>query len=1042
MIAHIPSIMNSRKNRMFVVACLVLVFAALFEWLPRFMGDGPEHVDLLLRQAYTSHRNMELRWQGAGFSVYSADQSETGGSESPSLLRAQEIIAKTRNASDPVWIRLQGKLALLLGEPQVAVKLLGRVHDVSPKSVPVLIDLASAYFEKAEKDRSDVAYGKSLELLGEALNLEPGNTLALYNCAIVEDRLFLYRQAADHWNSYIALDKSSGWSSEAKQRLAEIRKKLEQHESRIKAPLRTAAEVAENGLPRNSDLRSEVDARVEEYSEAAVQDWLPQAYAANPDHHAVNALDALGQLLLQDHGDSWLLDFMKTQNLPASQKAVQVLQQSIRANIQGDAVNGQLFARKARMIFRGIGSEPGSLRADVEEVNALRLLFKSADCIALSRQLEKPLVARRYFQLLARMELEHTACLVRAGEQGTALESLKRAEAAVNEGRLGSQKINVINYQSALEALKDGRSEPLWKMSLNALQLFWSGLFPDKRAYPFYASLADWAEENSQPFLFLEFAREAAVTIDATELTSFRAMAHYRFAEAALAASRDRIAKDEFNHSEELFQTMPQNESVLIHRAGIEVLLAGLEAQRGEHEQPLARLARIEPRVHEIASFLTQYQFYSTRALLFAREGNYPDAESDYRRAIAAAEGSLSSVKDERDRLAWSRSYGTAYRGLSQVLINESRTDEALRVWESFRASDLRTFAKGTAAHNQDGVKDLADAQSSLGISAALVYMLTDDGLAIWAVSSQRIEFHFGRVDRQGLVRSAERLTSLCSDPRSDVGELRKEARKLYKALLAPVEQNLSSKAVIVEPDEELSAVPFEVLVGNDGRYFIESKSVSYLPGLFFINRLRPVEVSSDKALVVGVSAVPEPYRKLLPPLPDAEEEAREVARELPNARVLTGQTAQPKNVRNEVSEAKIFHFAGHSLYENGRLELLLNASAGEAPLLDLAGLSLKELNGLQLMVLSACSTQGASGESFHQAQNAVRLILQARVPHTIASRWDIDSRTTTEFMKEFYHHFSLQGDTSSTLSQAMNHARQEHAHPYYWAAFSNFGRE
>jgi len=237
-----------------------------------------------------------------------------------------------------------------------------------------------------------------------------------------------------------------------------------------------------------------------------------------------------------------------------------------------------------------------------------------------------------------------------------------------------------------------------------------------------------------------------------------------------------------------------------------------------------------------------------------------------------------------------------------------------------------------------------------------------------------------------------------------------------------------------------LASVPFEVLLGHDGHYLIESKSVSYLPSLFFANRLRPGNLSGDKALVVGVSAVPQAYNKVLQPLPDAEEEAREVGRELGNARVLTGETAQPKNLLRWLDQSTIFHFAGHSVYENGKLELLLNQGAGEAPLLDMGQLSRTKLYSSQLIVLSACSTQGVSGESFHQAQNAVRLILQARVPHTVASRWDIDSRTTTEFMKEFYRRFSLEKDTSRSLAQAMNHARQEHAHPYFWAAFSVFG--
>jgi CHAT domain-containing protein len=1033
--------MKARKAILLVGAVVALGATGSVVWLPEYVGDNPRHANVLLREAYTSRRNLELRWEGANFVPYQAEQRGTDSNlDPPSLLYAQAIIAKHRSASDPEWVRLQGKLALLLGEPQIAVKLLGRVYDSSPKTVPLLIDLATAHFAKAEKDGLDVSYGKSLELLGEALDLEPENTVALYNSAIVEDKLFLYREAATHWRAFLALDKSSGWSKDATQRLAVIQQKLEQHEIRIKTPLRTTAEIAEADLTRNSELSREVDARVEEYSEAAVQEWLPQEYSATPERDAVIALHALGQLLSQTHGDSWLRDFVATPNSALSQKAVQALQQSIRANIQGDAVDGQLLAHKAYLLFRAVGSEPGTLRARVEEVNALRLLFKSGDCIALSRQAEKPLTSRRYLQLLARMELEQTACLVRAGQQDAALEALKRAEVAVDAGRLDSQKINVINYQSALEALKDGRSEPLWKMSRNALQLFWNGLFSAKRAYPFYTSLADWAEENSEPFLFLEFAREAAATIDATDLTSFRAMAHYRFAEAALAASRDQVAKDEFSKAERLFQSMPQNQSVLIHRAGIEVLLAGLEAQRGEQDRAFARLAKIEPDIAAMDSFLTRYEFYSTRASLFSKNGRNSDAESDYRLAIAAAEGSLSSVKDERDRLAWSRSYGAAYRGLSQVLIRQSRTDEALRVWESFRASDLRTFAKQTAAQAESQVNDLAETQRSLGANTALVYILTDDGLAIWTVSARRIDFHFGKVDRHGLVRSAERLTSLCSDPSGDIGEIRKEARKLYQALVAPVERNLSLGTVIVEPDEQLASVPFEVLVGNDGRYFIESKSLTYLPSLFFVNRLRPGNLSGEKALVVGISAVPQAYGEILQPLPDAEEEAREVGRELGNARVLTGETAQPKNLLRWIDQSTIFHFAGHSVYENGKLKLLLNQAEGASPFLDLGESSLKKFNGLQLMVLSACSTQVASGESFHQAQNAVRQILQARVPHTVASRWDIDSRTTTEFMKEFYHWFSLEKDTSRALSQAMNHARQERPHPYYWAAFSVFG--
>ncbi len=828
--------MKILKTSAWVGAIFVLGAAASVRWMPRYVGDNPEHAARLLCSAFESRRNIEMKWQGASFSPYKADDGNTdGGHNALPLLRAQEIISKHKNTSSPEWLRLQGELALLLDEPQAAVKLLGNLHETSPKEVPLLIDLATAYFEKAQSGDSDISYGRSLELLGEALDQQPENAAALYNSAIVEEKLFLFRQSKKHWDAYLNVDRTSGWSTDARQRLERTGQMVGEHEAKIKAPLHTPAEIAAHGL-QDQTLLNEVEERIEEYSDVAVQDWLPQAYVSTSPSELKIALHELGSELLQKHGDSWLLDFIQAHNTTQMQEAVHALQESIRANVAGDAVDGKRLAENAAALFKVAGSEPGTLRAKVEEVNALRLLFKSPECNTLSQQLERPLTSHRYYQLLARVELEQTSCQVRAGNQDKGLESLKRAEIAVKDGKFSSQKINVINYQSALEALKDGRSGPLWQMSRNALRLFWSGLFPDKRAYPFYTGLADWAEQNDSTFLFYEFAGEAAATIDFTDLTSFRAMAHYRFAEAAVAAGRNQAAKDEFNHSEKLFQELPQNESVLIHRTGIEVLLARLEAQRGDHERALARLAKIEPGISGIASFLTQYQFYSTRAFLFDKKGNYPDAERDYRRAISAAEGSLRAVKDERERLAWSRSYSAAYRGLSQVLIDQSRTDEALRVWESFRASDLRSFAKQPAALSAGGSKDLVDAQRELGTSVTLVYMLTDEGLAIWTVSSQRVDFHYEVLGTLALTRSAERLTSLCSDPDSDIGEIRMEARKLYETLLAPVERTLSSGTVIIEPDEPLASVPFEVLLGGDGHYFVESKSVTYLPSLFLSN--------------------------------------------------------------------------------------------------------------------------------------------------------------------------------------------------------------
>jgi CHAT domain-containing protein len=70
-------------------------------------------------------------------------------------------------------------------------------------------------------------------------------------------------------------------------------------------------------------------------------------------------------------------------------------------------------------------------------------------------------------------------------------------------------------------------------------------------------------------------------------------------------------------------------------------------------------------------------------------------------------------------------------------------------------------------------------------------------------------------------------------------------------------------------------------------------------------------------------------------------------------------------------------------------------------------------------------------------------VFLNAGVPQVMASRWNVDSRATAVFMNAFYDRL-LKGQPAAVAIRAIAsdiRKRPVGAHPYYWAAFSLYGR-
>jgi CHAT domain-containing protein len=442
--------------------------------------------------------------------------------------------------------------------------------------------------------------------------------------------------------------------------------------------------------------------------------------------------------------------------------------------------------------------------------------------------------------------------------------------------------------------------------------------------------------------------------------------------------------------------------------------------------------------------------FYSTLGEVQLRGHREVEAEQSLRPALALAEQRLWSLRSEAERTSWSKDSASAYLALVEAELVQGRPQDALEMYEWYLGAPQRV---AVGSHAQRSLTNLASPDPTplaprlplLAKETVLAYATLPDGMAIWIYDDRGVNAQWIPQQTEDLRELAARFHDLSSDPKSEIGALRRDARSLYGSLIAPVEQHLApERTLVIEAEGWLARVPFEALLDSHGHYLIERVPIVYSLGQDSETRLRSNSGISAglSALVVGSTA--SSMADGLIPLPDVAAEADTVSSGFHSATVLKGREATFNTVRDELSGKAVFHFAGHSLATADKAGLLLAGETGiDAPLLLGADAVRRvKMPTMQLAVLSACSTAAGSGGSsgFNSITEA---FLRAGVPHVVASRWAVDSVEARTFVEDFYRN-ALGGQNVSDairLSSRKMLSNPRTAHPYYWSAFAAYGR-
>lgn len=263
---------------------------------------------------------------------------------------------------------------------------------------------------------------------------------------------------------------------------------------------------------------------------------------------------------------------------------------------------------------------------------------------------------------------------------------------------------------------------------------------------------------------------------------------------------------------------------------------------------------------------------------------------------------------------------------------------------------------------------------------------------------------------------------------------------ELYGRLVAPLRAHLHNPRLLIVPHGVLHYLPFVALRDpRTARHLIEDYTITYAPSASSLPFLRAKETPvKGKALVIGAPA------GVSPDLPGAMREAIAVAKALQTVPV-TGRAARESLLYRLNADVDLVHIAAHGFFERDAplfSRLALAAGDGYDGNLEVHEiLSEVDLQGVNLVVLSACQTGVGKGNAGDDIVGLTRALLYAGTPGVISTLWDIGDEATATLMDHFYSRL-LGGDS---VADALRYAQLrllhgDHPDPRHWAAFTLHG--
>ena len=1025
-------------------ASLALVAAILFIWLK----IREPNVDQLLAQAYTDHRVLELRFDGASHSdriVTRGSPTDNSTSSNPiALLEAENMIGHhlQREPDNARWLQMKARADILEDHPDAAVKTLKPLWEQSRNDNSLRLDLATALFARAEATNNAADYHDALALLKNVLHSDPRNPTALFNEGIILERLFLFQGAIDAWDNYLAVDPHSPWADEARANLQRVKHKLAERSERSTRPLLSPKEFAKIMGSADEQRISALDRRAERYFDIAMQSWLPQAYtqSAPGSGDALDAqrgLDGLAILLKTRHDDDWLAEFLEQVKSTEQKKAILDLVSSSDAVRVGRYERGVSKARRSLAEFQQSRDRAGILWSDFALMYSDTFGLHYADCLRVGSAALRNIKGTHYRWLQTQMTIQLGECQA----------STVSMQESINTELEGAQLSERFHYPSlALRASSFAATSSLYAGNFDRglneiardLAIFWKSDASNTRGQNLYVALSEFAEAKDWPHTNA-FATAELIADFPSKDTLDQAIEYQLLALALEKADNHVAAQSALQKASNLLAVVPEDQAVVTRKAEMALQNARIRLHLGDAQGALTLLDECSQQFDTIDLGQFQGEYFKTYGESLIALGRKSEALAPLQRALVITERYLGGFRLEAARLSWSRLQSELYRDILTIKLSSGDASEALAWWEWYKGASLRTVfnPRANIARSTTVVSRPLSSYTLPRGTALISYVMFPTSTTAFVFRENKTAIY--TIPSTDVIEPLVlRFLRHCSTPNADLKLLDTESAQLYKILVAPMEAHLrGATALQIETDGLLDRVPFDLLREAHSAYLADRFDLTFSPGLAY-NLPFAQEPLSQKssALIVAVGDAQGPN---IPALPEAVQEGADVAAHFRQARLLTEKPIMREQILQNMAEARLFHFAGHAVANPMAVGLVL----GQDSLLDAQNLGTVDLRKMQLAVLSACDTANGEDGGFTDVNSLARTFIGARVPSVVASRWPVDSNATRQLMHMFYAGLLSGKIPTSALRSATYILRNAsgYQNPYYWGSFAVFGR-
>ncbi|MBU1700191.1 MAG: CHAT domain-containing protein [Candidatus Eisenbacteria bacterium] len=248
---------------------------------------------------------------------------------------------------------------------------------------------------------------------------------------------------------------------------------------------------------------------------------------------------------------------------------------------------------------------------------------------------------------------------------------------------------------------------------------------------------------------------------------------------------------------------------------------------------------------------------------------------------------------------------------------------------------------------------------------------------------------------------------------------------------------------IMIAPDGILNLLPLAELLPASQKGVpapARLKEVVRVPSASYLVWLRRKSAAPEIDRETRILAIAAARGKDGQALPGAIDEVHQLAKSFHNVEAMIVKADScPDLLTERLADYDLLHLAAHTdVDDNSPWRSAIQLSPGaEEGFLYADRITTLPLQA-RLVVLSSCSSAGGPILSGEGVLGLCTAFLSAGVPAVVATLWDVDDKSTAQFVGRFYRHLASDDNAAAALAAAQEEmqANPRTRHPYFWAGF------